>query len=144
KDIAPFINTEEYFTLGKTLQWYNAINESVEREDFVFIYNNKEVGMGGLVKISQKNMNCELYMYMDPSFQGKGLGFESCYNLCQYAFNSLSLKKIFLYTFSENIKANKLYEKIGFKLEGILRQHTYKDGSLRNRNIYGLLKNEFS
>lgn len=36
-----------------------------------------------------------------------------------------------------------MYEKAGFKQEGILREHTYKNGILQDRCIYGLLKSEF-
>lgn len=142
KSIAPFINTKEKFTLRKTKKWFQSTKNRNDRIDFVFQYNEDNVGMGGLTNISEKNRNCELYMYIDPSFQGKGLGFKSCYALCEYAFEILNLNKVYLYTFKENIPANKLYEKIGFKLEGILRQHTFKDGVLKDRNFYGILKNE--
>lgn len=104
-------------------------------------YKNK-VGMGGINNISEENRNGELYMYMDPRFQGKGFGYKACYALCEFAFNELNLEKVYLFTFSDNIPANKLYEKIGFKLEGVLRKQTFKEGMLKNRNFYGILKNE--
>lgn len=142
KKIAPYINTNEVFTVEKTGEWFQLIKNKSNRKDFVFVNNDENIGMGGLTNISKENQNCELYMYMDPSFQGKGLGYKSCFTLCKYAFEVLNLKKVYLYTFKENVAANKLYEKIGFKLEGILRQHTLKDGVLKDRNFYGILKNE--
>jgi len=140
--IAPHINTKELFTIEKTEIWFERIKDSDTRKDFVFVFNDRNVGMGGLTNVSKANRNCELYMYIDPSFHGKGLGYKFCFELCKYAFDDLDLEKVYLYTFSENIPANKLYEKIGFKLEGVLRNHTFKNGLLRNRNFYGLLKNE--
>lgn len=140
--IAPHINTKELFTLERTEIWFEKIKENDSRRDFVFVYKDQNVGMGGLTNISKENHNCELYMYIDPSYHGKGLGYKFCSKLCSYAFDNLALEKVYLYTFSENIPANKLYEKLGFKLEGVLRNHTFKDGQLRDRNFYGLLKNE--
>lgn len=138
--IAPYLNVSQSFTLDKTKQWFSVIKEDNSRADFVFIYNDNKIGMGGLVNISIDNCLCELYMYLDPSFQGQGLGYKSCKALCDYAFEELKLNKVFLYTFSNNIKANKLYEKVGFNLEGVLKKHTFKDGEFQDRKIYGLLK----
>lgn len=142
--IAPHINTSEKFSLEKTEQWFVKIKDNPSREDFVFIFEEQKIGMGGLTNISSHNKNCELYIYMDPDFQGKGLGYSACLKLCKYAFHKLNVEKVFLYTFSKNNKANKLYEKIGFKLEGVLRKHAYKDECLQDRNFYGLLKTELN
>src|SRR5699024_3083970 len=140
--IAPHINTKELFTIEKTKAWFETVKTNSTRNDFVFINNEEKVGMGGLTNISKENKNCELYMYMDHSFQGKGLGYKACHALCRYAFEDLDLEKVYLYTFSENIPANKLYEKIGFKLEGMSRKHTFKNGALKDRNFYSILKEE--
>ena len=142
--ITPHINTAEKFSIEKTEQWLLNIESDISRRDFVFIYKDQKVGMGGLTNISLHNQNCELYMYMDPDFQGKGLGYLAGRELCRFAFSDLNLKKVFLYTFSKNVRANKLYEKIGFKLEGLLRNHTFKDEGFQDRNIYGILKTEFN
>lgn len=142
-EIAPYINVSEKFTLPKTQKWFSNIEDDSTRFDFVFMNKGERVGMGGLTGVSIIDKNCELYMYVDVSFQGKGLGYLSGKKLCEFAFNVLKLEKVFLYTFSENYRANKLYEKIGFKLEGVLRKQTFKDKRLQDRNIYGLLKNEF-
>lgn len=142
--IAPYINISERFTLSKTEKWFSNLYANSSRKDFVFISDTNKVGMGGLTNISLRNKHCELYMYMDPNFQGRGLGFYACRRLCEYAFNDLCLEKVFLFTFSDNKRANKLYEKIGFKLEGVLRKHTYKDAKLHDRNFYGILRNEFN
>jgi len=141
--ISPYINTSERFTLEKTQNWFAKINADKSRKDFVFTLNNERVGMGGLTNISVTNKNCELYMYMDPSFQGKGFGYLSAKALCNYAFSILNMEKVYLFTFSENKRANGLYEKVGFILEGELRMHTLKDNVLRDRCIYGLLKREY-
>lgn len=139
--IKPFLNTKEEFTLDKTEQWFNNI-KAKSRSDFVFIYNNSPIGMGGLVNISPIDKNAELYIYLSPDYQGMGLGSLSLKKMCDYGFEVLSLHKIYLYTFSKNRRANLLYERNGFVKEGYLKEHTYKDGELCDRNIYSLIKNE--
>jgi len=142
-EVSQFLNTNEIFNIESTQNWFNKISLDPSREDFVFCSNTDKIGMGGIINISSSNSNCELYMYLDPKVHNRGFGYLACIALCDFAFKTLSLHKVFLYTFSDNIKANRLYEKVGFKLEGVLRNHTFKVDSFRDRNIYGLLRNEY-
>src|SRR5690606_38404427 len=134
-EISKFLNTHEIFNIEKTINWFKEIKKDKSRFDCVFYVNTQIIGMGGLVKINYINKNAELYMYLNPVFQGMGFGFKSAKKLCEYGFNKFNLEKIYLFTFNENYRANRLYEKLGFKLEGILRQHTIKDGVLKDRNV---------
>ena len=143
KDISSNLNVNENFTLEKTIKWFEKVKNDDSRYDCVFCQNDIIIGMGGLTHISDVDRNAELYMYIDPSFQGRGLGFFFLNLLCKYAFDKLDLNKIYLYTFTENAKANRLYEKAKFHLEGVLRKHTFKSSELKDRNIYGLLKEDF-
>lgn len=143
--ISTFLNVNESFTLETTLAWFQRRNLSTR---FDCIFRDQElkdtiIGYGGLSNISINNQNAELYMYISPKYQGKGLGYESLKELCKYGFTVLTLHKIYLYTFSSNIRANHLYEKVGFIKEGHLREHTMKNGTLQDRYLYGLLKTEF-
>lgn len=137
-----YLNVNEVFTCEKTKEWLAHL-DTRKRYDCVFVSNECSIGMGGLTNISASDKNAELYMYLDPQFQGHGLGYKSLVQLCKYGFDVLNLEKIYLYTFADNVRANKLYEKAGFKHEGCLRLHKMHKGSLVDRNIYGLLNNEF-
>lgn len=141
-DISDYLNTNEKFSLETTLEWFERRNLD-NRYDCVFLKDGNIIGMGGLSNISRHNRHAELYMYISTEFQGQGLGYESLHALCNYGFERLDLNKIFLYTFAYNKRANLLYEKLGFKLEGVLRQHTLKNGCLHDRHIYGLLRLEY-
>ena len=85
----------------------------------------------------------ELYVFVCPTTQAKGLGTEATRLLCEYGFAELGLNKIYLETNDDNFAAQKVYEKIGFMLEGRKRQeYIRKDGTLGERFYYGLLKCE--
>jgi RimJ/RimL family protein N-acetyltransferase len=49
-----------------------------------------------------------------------------------YAFNQLGLRRIYLEVLADNASAIRLYEKCGFKVEGTLRRHVFKDGKLKD------------
>lgn len=141
-EVTKYLNVHEHFTLEKTIEWYKNRNIS-KRYDYVFIHDNSIIGMGGLTNVSTVNSNAELYLYLSTEFQGKGFGFVSFVELCKMGLLTLNLHKLYSYTFALNVRINRIHEKIGFKHEGTLREHTYKNGILNDRYIYGLLKSEF-
>lgn len=141
-EIKKYLNTNEIFTIEKTIKWFLKRNLE-QRFDCVFLDDSIVIGMGGLSNISHDNRNAELYMYLDTRYQGMGYGTRFLIELCKFGFDKLRLNKIYLYTFSDNLRANSLYEKIGFIREGHLREQTLKGGILQDRYFYGLLAREF-
>lgn len=64
--------------------------------------------------------------------------------LLDKAFNEYGLNKVFLTVLADNIRAQKLYEKCGFKHEGTLKKHIFKDGKYVDWLLYGILAEDFS
>lgn len=137
-EIAKWLNVDETFTLEKTEKWFSKTETDKSRYDVVFIEDNKVVGMGGLVNISEKDKHGELYIYMSVGQQGKGLGKIALSLLIDYSFKAYGLRKLFVYTFEENERANMFYESLYFKKEAHLKLHTYHQGELKDRYIYSL------
>jgi len=59
-----------------------------------------------------------------------------------YSFDVLNLRRITLGVFSENIKAMKLFESLGFVREGCLRAHLLCNGIYQDVLLYGLMAEE--
>ena len=51
---------------------------------------------------------------------------------------------IFLQVYSHNARAQKAYEKIGFILEGTMRESYFRNGRYYNNLIMGILETEWS
>ena len=79
----------------------------------------------------------------DPEYRGKGYGKDMLITLIKYGFDQLNLNRIWCEVYSNN-NSIYLYRKIGFKDEGILRQHVFKDGEYLDSYILGMLKNEYN
>ena len=144
----PRINQTMFFDLPasviNTEKWYNNIRENSKRIDFTFVNNEDDIiAMGGFTDISSIHKNAEFYVMVNPEMQGKGIGKQVSIWMYNYAFSVLDLNKIFLYTNDDNIAAFSIYEKAGFQLEGVLRNHKWKHNKFQNRRFYGLLKSEW-
>lgn len=67
-------------------------------------------------------------MIGDKDYLGKGYGTDAMKVLMNFIFKDMNIHKIRLSTFSFNVRAQKSYEKCGFKVEGILKDEVFKDG----------------
>ncbi len=79
----------------------------------------------------------------NKNYWGKGVGSQACKLAIEYGFNTMNLRKIYLAVYENNPNAKKLYEKLGFTLEGTLRKHILADGNLCDKYLMGIFKNEF-
>jgi len=82
-------------------------------------------------------------MIGDRSKWGKSYAKESILLILQHAFFRLNLNKVNLGVITENIAAVKLYEHLGFKIEGKAIQNSFIDGRYVDAYYMGILKNDF-
>lgn len=134
--------------LSGTQQWFNKTVLSSSRRDFCFDVEDSTASlfvaaMGGLVEIEHQHQRAALYVLVNPGHISKGIGQAATGWLCNYGFWVLGLQKIYLFTFSDNVAANKLYERLGFVKEGVLRNHHYHLGKFVDRYVFGLLRNDW-
>ncbi|WP_019421288.1 GNAT family N-acetyltransferase [Paenibacillus sp. OSY-SE] len=75
--------------------------------------------------------------------QGKGYGSEAIGLLLEYAFGTLQLHRIELNVFAFNKRAIHVYEKAGFKREGVQRDALYYDHKYHDSIIMSILEDEY-
>lgn len=101
------------------------------------------IGNIELANIDFIHSNAEYRILIDKKAQGKGYGSESSKLLIEHGFKILNLHRIYLGVHEDNKSAVGLYKKLGFKLEGTLRQHFMRDGKHKNILVMGLLSQEY-
>jgi diamine N-acetyltransferase len=106
--------------------------------------DDRLVGSCGLHKIDPRNHGAELGMVIgDPSDWGRGLGSEAARLLIAYGFDTVNLHRIWLEVYEDNHGARKIYEKLGFRLEGTLREYGFRDGRWWDLHCMALLDHEY-
>ncbi|EPJ46481.1 MAG: hypothetical protein OFPII_20240 [Osedax symbiont Rs1] len=81
--------------------------------------------------------------WISAEYQGRGIVTKSCRCLIDYAFTTLAMQKIEIRTASENLASQKICERLGFKLEGSIRNSENLHGNIVSHHIYGLMVNEY-
>lgn len=99
-------------------------------------------GAGGFNGLSKEHRKAEIGFWLLPEFWGQGFMQEALPLICNYGFKGLGLNRIEGFVDSENSNCKRAVEKLGFKLEGTMREYEWKEGRYLNVDIYAKLKSD--
>lgn len=117
--------------------------EKKETADFGIWYENRWVGSMGFNNINLANERAEIGYWLDAEQQGKGIMTACVEALLRYGFEELKLHRIQIRCAAINEKSKAIPERLGFKLEGTIREDHRIDGKFCDGLIFGLLKSEW-
>jgi RimJ/RimL family protein N-acetyltransferase len=96
-------------------------------------FEDLPVGMVGLYNINWIHRCCEIGVYIgNKDQQGKGFGKEACILIESFAREYLNLRKLKLYVVKENDKALSMWEKLGYRVVGVLKEERYIKGQYKD------------
>lgn len=101
-------------------------------------------GNVSLKNINKMMLTAEIAYGVGEAFQGKGLATASVAILVEKIFQETDLRKLIAMVHDQNFPSRKLLSRLGFKEEGLLREHYLINGKPENEIIFGLLKYEWS
>jgi len=79
----------------------------------------------------------------DPANWGKGYGHEATQLALEFAFQELNLHRVVVTVYSYNQRSMALCKKLGFRREGVYREHLLRDGQRYDMHVFGLLRREW-
>ena len=129
-------------SLSSQKSWIsNLANGSTVR--YSIDYEGKMVGVAIISSIDMKNRTANMNIKLLQSARGKGVATRVVVLMIKYCFEELNLHCLTANVIERNSSSRKLFEKLGFSQDGILRDRVYKNGGYHNVIAYSLLKDEF-
>lgn len=139
-----FLHYDIPIKIEKTQRWFDSNIGRTDRYDAVIEADGIPCGTIGLLNIDRKNSKAEYYIAMgETSLKGKGVSTKASKLIIEYGFNELGLNKIYLFTETENIAAQRLFEKVGFVKEGCIREDIFSRSKFVDRYAYGICKRDY-
>lgn len=152
-DIMTWVNDSEVI---KNLQHFskkltredesNYINRILESQnDYIFSIIRKDgvyLGQCGLHQISWENKLSRMAIIIKREFWGMGYAQKAIRELLAFSFQNLKLHKVWLLVYSTNKKARHIYDKIGFKEEGVLRDEYFWQGKYHDMVRMSIIESE--
>jgi RimJ/RimL family protein N-acetyltransferase len=131
---------------AKFWSWYTTRNQQPDRLDLAVVDQATGGCVGEVVlnDVSAANRSCGFRTLLGPAGRGRGLGTEAVRMIVGYGFERLALHRISLEVYSFNPRARRVYEKVGFVTEGILREALRWDGQWIDATVMSILAPEWN
>ena len=107
-------------------------------------YLGQLVGTIGYHDIDWSDRKVEIGYWLIEAMQGKGIMTRVCRSMVLYAFETLRLNKIEIHCATGNTRSCAIPQRLGFTLEGVIRQGEWLYDHFVDLNVYGILASEWS
>lgn len=139
---------EAHRSADQTAEWIGRlISGYIERESLFWAITAKEEDrvIGGVTfwNFDQEIRCVELGYELHPAAWGKGLAAEACRAAINFGFTQMLVNRIEACPLAANIASSQLLQKLGFTLEGTLRQRVYFRGASIDQLYYGMLREDW-
>jgi len=105
--------------------------------------DDRLVGTTTLFALDALQGRAEIGYSLDPKLQGQGYAHEALRLALVHAFDTLRMRRIEADVDPRNRPSIRLLERLGFRLEGLLRARWRVSGEICDTALYGLLAPEF-
>jgi ribosomal-protein-alanine N-acetyltransferase len=101
------------------------------------------IGWCGLTRWNPDHRSASLGYCLDDAAWGHGYATEGARALLRWAFDTLDLNRVQAEADTRNVASARVLEKLGFVLEGTLREDCVVNGDVSDSWVYGLLRREW-
>ncbi len=139
---APF----RYINCDVDIKWYDnyMLNRGNTIRCSILNANEQVIGLVSLTNIDRLNQTAIFHIMIgEPSNREKGVGYYATNEMLKHAFLDMNLNRVELSVLESNKRAIALYNKVGFKREGVKRKAVFKNGTFIDMVIMAILKEEF-
>jgi len=106
--------------------------------------NELFIGTLGFKEVNIPARSAALFVVIgNKTYWGKGYGTDALITFSRFLFTQWNFHRISLDTWDGNIRAIRVYEKVGFKIEGRQREARFVLGNYHDAILMGLLREEF-
>ena len=125
---------------------FSKTSSSIKIYKVIELINGEVIGHGELGQIDLKNLSAKLMRVLvgPKELRGKGIGELIIKELLGIGFEELFLHRIDLHAFDFNTAAIRCYEKVGFRIEGVMREARKHGNEYWNVCIMSLLRDEWT
>jgi RimJ/RimL family protein N-acetyltransferase len=126
--------------------WYGTRHQQPDRLDLAVVdrATGRCVGEVVLNDWNAPNRGCSFRTVLGPHGRDRGLGTESARMIVGYGFERLGLHRIELLVYAFNPRARRVYDKVGFVAEGVLRDALRWDDGWVDATVMSILAPEWA
>lgn len=124
--------------------WHQTVQQDPKQEIYsVKSWDAQVLGWLQLFSLDPICGSVEVGVVVDEEHWGRGIGHDALVAAVKYAFEDLRLHRVGAEILAVNLPSKRLFEGLGFRLEGTRREAFFTSGRYLDVECYGLLSREF-
>lgn len=141
-DITRFMNTDPVITLEGQIKWFHKQKENPDNFLWIIEVDDVPAGVLTILDWDRQNQRCSSGLYMAvKEKRSLELAMQLEWSLYDFVFDQLKVNKTFAEIFALNKGLIRLKKMCGSEVEGVLKQHVYKNGEFYDIVIMAIDKN---
>ena len=144
--VAPFMFNDRSIQLDEHLSWVRqSLHDEPTSARRIFVADDQPIGFFSLTSIDNTNRSCVWGGYLAPNVpRGKGYGKAMMDESLRIAFDERGMHRVVVEAIVGNDRAISLYESVGFRREGILRDRAQQSHGYVDVVVMGILEFEWT
>ncbi|AFY36530.1 pseudaminic acid biosynthesis N-acetyl transferase [[Leptolyngbya] sp. PCC 7376] len=140
EEVRKYMYTDHPISKEEHDLWFNIMLDDNDMYYLVFESNYKPAGLVCFTNIDQRNEKSDWGFYLGEADIPKGSGFVMEFLALEFAFETLSLRKLCCEIFSFNTSVTKMHKRFGFVEEGVYKSHILKQGKFEDVTLMALFR----
>lgn len=143
-DITRYMNSDPVLTPEDQIRWFEKMQKKEDEFYWMLEVEGVPSGIVSLVNMDKQAKKIHTGVYIaEKSKRSLRLIIDVQWNLYDHAFDVLHMNKVCEEVFSENKAVLRILDMCGSKVEGVLRNHVFKNDTYFDITVRGILKNEW-
>lgn len=144
-NVTKYMYTDPKLTLEGQKKWFEKISADETCKYWIIDVDGVGIGVLGIIHIDHFNKRCSWIWYIgEDGYRGKGIAKKIQLNLYDYVFYTLGMNRLYsdILTFNTHEIVN-VHEACGYQVEGVLKQHVFKNGEFLDVTMMGITKDRW-
>ena len=129
-------------SVEETISMLRDWNRGAEHTTWAIVETEDGEALGRATLIPRGRDVWEIGIMLAPAAQGRGLATKALADIIDHGFENLGARRIFADIDEENAASIRLFERLGFQREGLLRANWKTHIGVRHSLILGLIDND--
>ncbi len=147
-DVTKYFSLEPFKTMKETLGMIELLNSMPENNQGVRwaitrASDGKVLGTCGFHNHKPEHFRAEMGYELGKEHWGQGIIDEAITAILGYGFNQMNYNRIEAFVNYGNARSTRFLERMGFKLDGMLREYEFNRGKFDDQYCYSLLKTDW-
>lgn len=124
---------------------YSIVQQNAQEALSLGIFHHTRIIGGiGMHHWDQRLKKAQMGYWISKAHEGQGIMTRCCTRFLDFLFDKLQLNKVELHFVPQNLRSAAIAKRLGFTVEGVIRQSHERNGSLEDIVVTGLLQSEWT